>query len=381
MVSVPRLSILMPTHTRVDVIGIAIESVLSQTFGDFELLVVGDGCVPGTADVVAGFKDKRIRFFDLPKAPYFGYANRNIALREARGELIGFAADDDILLPDHFELLSQCLEDGAVIAHSQALWVSTDGIAAPFLTNLEIPDELEHFMERYNTIPASCFLYRANSLPSLDAWPEDVPTAADWRLWHRIIRENPQSAVIHCRQPTLLHFSAKWKNSRNSGMDQLSAFLDMADNSNWWPSELRVQTAEGQVEQQAYAALLRADPQRWIAGIRRAAHDLTVRVAWTDLQFLRPQLKASKDQITAVSAELESTRSERASAFLRAGLFENELVLAKEELKATQADQKALSDLLDDSLADLERLTSEVQRMQASLGWRLHQAVTRFRRR
>ncbi|WP_455918348.1 glycosyltransferase family 2 protein [Ensifer canadensis] len=305
MVNTPRLSILMPTHTRVDVIGIAIESVLSQTFGDFELLVVGDGCAPGTGDVVAGFKDERIRFFDLPKAPYFGYANRNMALREARGELIGFAADDDILLPDHFELLSKCLDGGAVIAHSQALWVSTDGIAAPFLTNLEIPDELEHFMERGNTIAASCFLYRANSLPLLDAWPEDVPTAADWRLWHRIIRENPQSTVVHCRQPTLLHFSAKWKNSRNSGMAQLGAFLDMADNAKWWPSELRVQTAEGQVEQQAYAALLRSDPQGWIAGIRRAAHDLTVHVAWNDLQFLRPQLNASEDQITAVSAELE----------------------------------------------------------------------------
>lgn len=135
MVGRPRVSVLMPTHSRVDVIGFAIQSVLDQTFEDFELLVVGDACAPGTAEVVAGFGDSRMRFFDLPKAPHFGYANRNIALREARGDLIGFAADDDLLFPDHLERLVAEHEDRCALAYSQALWVSTDGIAAPFLTS------------------------------------------------------------------------------------------------------------------------------------------------------------------------------------------------------------------------------------------------------
>ena len=50
----PRFTILMPTHSRVDVIGHAIQSVLDQTEQDFELLVVGDGCAEGTGDVVSG---------------------------------------------------------------------------------------------------------------------------------------------------------------------------------------------------------------------------------------------------------------------------------------------------------------------------------------
>ncbi|WP_115423170.1 glycosyltransferase family A protein [Ensifer sp. M14] len=381
MVSAPRISILMPTHNRVDVIGIAIESVLSQTFGDFELLVVGDGCVPGTGDVVAGFKDDRIRFFDLPKAPHFGYANRNIGLREARGRLIGFAADDDILFPDHFELLAESLEGGAAMAHSQALWVSTDGIAAPFLTNLEIPDELEDFMERRNTIPASCFLYRADSLPSLDVWREDLPIAADWRLWQRIIHENPKPSVVHCRLPTLLHFTAKRKNKRNSGMPQLSAFLDMADSSGWWPEELRVQVPEGQVEQQAYFACLHADPQGWTAAIRRAARDLTARVAWDNVQLFRPQLQVSEARLAVVSAKLETMRDELASAVSQAGSFEIDLLHAIEELNAADKEKQTLSEHLSESLAEIERLTAEAKGMQDSLWWRLHQAITRFLRR
>ncbi|KQU79320.1 hypothetical protein ASD00_36305 [Ensifer sp. Root31] len=386
MVRQPRISILMPTHTRVDVIGIAIESVLKQTVDDFELLVVGDGCAPGTADVVAGFRDDRIRFFDLPKAPYFGYANRNIALREARGRFIGFAADDDILLRDHFELLIKALGHGAAIAHSQALWVSTDGIAAPFMTNLEMPDELSHFMERKNTIPASCFLYRADSLPSLDAWPEELPAAADWRLWQRIIRENAKPAVAYCRQPTVLHFSAKWKRSRESGMGQLASMLSIADVADWWPAELRVQVPSGQPEQQAYSDLLNANPEGWTGALRQATRDLIARLAWDDLQVVRPALKAAGEKSATMQAELVAARAETAARRARVQVAEDGWATADNEVEAGRTKIQSLNNRLNETAqesaclaAEVERLADEVKRMRASLAWRVHETIERVR--
>src|SRR5262249_36884049 len=129
----PRVTILLPTHNRADVLGYAIQSMLWQTERNFELLIVGDGCTDNTPDVVAAFRDPRIRWFDLPKAPHRGYANRNIALRQARGHYVAYAQHDDITFPDHVErLIATIDESGADWVYSRPLWVMPDGVVLPF---------------------------------------------------------------------------------------------------------------------------------------------------------------------------------------------------------------------------------------------------------
>ncbi len=386
MVSRPLVSILMPTHSRADVIGFAIESVLAQTVEDFELIVVGDGCAPGTEDVVSRYRDRRIRFLDLPKAPHFGYANRNAALRESRGEIIGFAADDDLLFPDHLELLLKELEGGSALAYSQALWVSTDGIAAPFLTNLTAADELRSFMTRGNSIAASCILYRANSLPVRAPWPEDMPVAADWHLWRRIISENPQSPPSYCRAPTVLHFSATRKNSRHSSSSGLATLLEIADNATWWPAPLRVAIPDEMTEQEVYADLMRADPIGWSAGIRRASNDLVARLAWEDITSVRRALATRVDQIETLQKELSSVRqtAETAKANLRDELSPIRKLLDSAESSLSEANKArddAMSEgerqkeLLGEANATIAERTDEIVRMRATRVWRMHEAM------
>jgi glycosyltransferase involved in cell wall biosynthesis len=280
----PLFSILMPTHCRPDVIPHAISSVLDQNCGDFELLVTGDGANADTAAAVAAFDDPRIRWFDLPKAPGFGYANRNIALQEARGQYIAFAADDDLLLPHHLSELKQLLEGGAALACTRALWVSSDGIAAPFSVNLGLEDEREAFLARHNNSPASCFAYRVDALREREAWPEEERQAGDWRLWQRIIHENPSCPLACSTSFTVLHFSARRKNARDSQMPELRRFLEFADRSNWWPADLKVPVPLGSTAQAEWLRRLQDEDKALLPDLNRAVQLVIDRLAWEYIQ-------------------------------------------------------------------------------------------------
>ncbi|OMQ42822.1 glycosyltransferase family 2 protein [Ensifer sp. 1H6] len=370
MVDGPLVSILMPTHSRVDVIGFAIQSVLAQTMGDFELLVVGDGCVAGTAEVVAGFNDPRIRFFDLPKAPHFGYANRNVALRESRGKYIGFAADDDLLFPDHLEKLLSGLEAGGALAYSQALWVSTDGIAAPFMTNLTASDELDTFLERRNSIPASCFLYRADCLPARDVWREEVESAADWLLWRRIIQENSSRPIFYCRAPTVLHFSAKRMASRYALMPEFATALHIADYACWWPRPLRVSIPDGKTEQNIFADLMLADPIGWSATIRSSTTDLISRLAWEDIQMVRPEY-------AEIAGQLSTTRGELKETWELANSLKHDISFLQDKSHATELANQQTNELLAEANARVEEQSRDIDAMRSTLAWKVHQSLQR----
>ncbi len=94
----PLVSIVMPAYNAEACIGDAIKSVLAQEHGNWELIVVNDGSTDGTADVVARFRDPRIRFFSLPANKGIGFA-RNKGLDEAVGELLCTFDSDDVMPP------------------------------------------------------------------------------------------------------------------------------------------------------------------------------------------------------------------------------------------------------------------------------------------
>ncbi len=96
------LSVLLPVYNSSKFLSQAINSVLRQTFSDFELLIIDDGSTDNPDKIVSEFKDKRIKFF---KKKHTGTGDTlNYGLNIAESELIAIVNSDDINLQERFEM-------------------------------------------------------------------------------------------------------------------------------------------------------------------------------------------------------------------------------------------------------------------------------------
>jgi hypothetical protein len=280
--TVPRFSIVLPTHDRADVIGFAIRSALSQTEGGFELLIAGDGCTDRTAEVVASFDDRRIRWFDFPKAPGVGYANRNRALREARGRYVAYLAHDDLWFPDHLERLGALLDEtGAEFAYSRGLAVDTDGRITPYWYNLEIPRHAQE-LGRTNSLITICTVVHARAcLDTYGYWDETLLRAADKELWHRILVSGEFGNLAFLSEPTALHFVADWRNTRaHRALARLKRWLIGGLLRTALPQALQLPTREGETQQETAWRRLSEDPAARVREMRRAVIQFQDALLW-----------------------------------------------------------------------------------------------------
>ena len=98
----PLVSVVLPVFNGEAHIGEAVRSVLAQTVTDFELLIIDDGCTDGTARVLSGFPDRRLRI--IPLAGHQGLvAALNRGMQESRSMFIARMDADDVCLPRRFE--------------------------------------------------------------------------------------------------------------------------------------------------------------------------------------------------------------------------------------------------------------------------------------
>jgi glycosyltransferase involved in cell wall biosynthesis len=98
----PFFSIIIPTYNRAHLIGNTIQSVLSQSYPHFEIIVVDDGSTDNTEDVIASFDSPKIRYIKIKNSER-GYA-RNYGAKQAKGEWLYFLDSDDKLYPNHLEV-------------------------------------------------------------------------------------------------------------------------------------------------------------------------------------------------------------------------------------------------------------------------------------
>jgi glycosyltransferase involved in cell wall biosynthesis len=199
----PAISVVIATYNRSRALAYAIESVLGQTFTNWELIVVGDACTDDTAEVVARYveADARVRFVNLERNWGEQSAPNNIGRSLARAPLIAYLSHDDFWLPHHLKACGEALAaTGAdlVLGTSANISFASGRLAFDTLhvllqgmgeDNRWSPADLDA-----SVVAASCWLIRADALDKVGGWRmswEDraVPSQALlFRLWRRGFR-------------------------------------------------------------------------------------------------------------------------------------------------------------------------------------------------
>lgn len=187
----PRVSVVIATHNRAELLPKAVESVLRQSLQDFEIVVVDDASVDGTPRVLEQLaaRDGRLRFVRSDENLGAGGA-RNLGFAAARGEFVAVLDDDERAEPDRLERQVSFLDEHPQVAavFSAIRWVDGNDETLRLSPGPILRDELPRspavlFRLLYlegNRLPNGTMLARRQVV--LDHPYPDLPTAEDWAL-------------------------------------------------------------------------------------------------------------------------------------------------------------------------------------------------------
>ena len=186
----PVVSVILPTSNRVHLLPRAVQSVLAQSFSDWELMVVDNGSTDGTGALMRRFqeKDRRIRYLTEVKK---GLSRaRNLGLREAKGEFIAFLDDDDEWLPEKLSRQVAFLESHPEIGllYSCAYVKDAKGVAIGLKPSAAPVFTFEELIER-NSIPILTVMVRHHCIEKVGGFDNDLALSEDYDLWLRISKE------------------------------------------------------------------------------------------------------------------------------------------------------------------------------------------------
>src|SRR5919202_2122484 len=183
----PLISVVIPVYNGEKTIKETIESVLNQTFSDFELIVINDGSQDSTLEIVSGIQDPRLKVFSFTNAGLS--ASRNRGVSQATGEYISFLDADDLWTPDKLESQLKALQANpqAAVAYSWTDYIDESNqflrqggritVNGNIYANLLMTDLLEN-----GSNPLIC----KQTLAEVGGFDESLKAAEDWDMWLRI---------------------------------------------------------------------------------------------------------------------------------------------------------------------------------------------------
>lgn len=183
----PTVSVILPAFNAASTVGVAITSVLRQSFEDFELLAVNDGSADGTADVLRRFNDSRVRVLDWAENRGL-IGTLNEALSHARGEFVARQDADDVSMPDRLrrQVAAFAANPSLGVVGSNLRLRSDHGADAGTWSYPRTAAGARWQVLFKTPTPHSAVMYRRRLVIENGGYSEDYRFAEDFELWSRL---------------------------------------------------------------------------------------------------------------------------------------------------------------------------------------------------
>ena len=196
------VSILMCTYNREQYLKRAIDSVIAQTYTEWELIIVDDGSTDNTEQLLAFYPDPRIRYIKMDKNRFYCYA-ANYGLQNCRGDYVAFQNSDDEWLPDKLEKQMRFMEEHteAGACFTEVTLIDNEGndlserclpMEKLFENHYEDQKDWMHFfLHKGNCVCHPSALVRKKVMDEVGGFNLMYCQLADFDLWVRIVTEHP----------------------------------------------------------------------------------------------------------------------------------------------------------------------------------------------
>ena len=187
-----KVSVIVTTYKRAHLVTETIGTILSQTFKDFELIIVDNYSKDNTDDVIKSYADERVRYFKHRNNGIIA-VNRNYGISKSQGEYIAFCDDDDLWFPEKLQKQVQELEKDSqigLVCNNEIAFDYRGDHGVLIKTRLKDRDLSFESLVETNYVSSSTVMVRKAVLDDvgmLDESPQFV-AGEDYELWLRIAR-------------------------------------------------------------------------------------------------------------------------------------------------------------------------------------------------
>ena len=192
----PAVSVIIPTYNRGTWLSETVESVLTQSFADFELLVIDDGSTDDTASVMERFLS--VRYFRGNENLGVSHA-RNEGLRHAVGRYICFLDSDDLWKKDKLKSQVEWMDQHPeyVVSYTDEIWIRNGVRVNPMKKHQKRSEDIFNDCLPLCIVSPSSAIIKAELFDEIGSFDESLPACEDYDFWLRIAARYPFHFIPH----------------------------------------------------------------------------------------------------------------------------------------------------------------------------------------